>query len=318
MSGAGNCQNGHVEVVTVLIASNANVNQADDEGTAPLWIACHNGHAENVTTLIAANANVNQADNNGATPLYTACTEGHTEVVVTLIAANAEVNQADNRGATALYVACQKGHNEIIATLLAANADVNQANNNGATPMSTTCYFGHRGCVQLLSSYGASRTWPRPAPYDTAEHVATRKGHHAITGWLRASPGWTALHHLEVLTPARALALLRGGADVNGAGPSTPLDLAKHLCSIGAAAAGSAAHVVLEWGAPWRRTTHKFYPPAVRARVAVLMRIAQAIKRGKAAYEADGVFVAFASPAAVADVFESCVIPHLIASQLWR
>ena len=56
----------------------------------------------------------------------------------------------------------------------------------------------------------------------------------------------------------------------------------------------------------------------MHARVADLMRIAQAIKRGKAAYEADGVFVAFASPAAVADVFESCVIPYLIASELWR
>ena len=66
--------------------------------------------------------------------------------------------------------------------------------------------------------------------------------------------------------------------------------------------------------APWKRTTHKFYPPEVRARVAELMRVAQAIKRGKAVYEADGVFVAFASPAAVADVFESCVIPHLISS----
>ena len=86
----------------------------------------------------------------------------------------------------------------------------------------------------------------------------------------------------------------------------------------GAADAGSAAHVVLEWGAPWSRTTHKFYPPRVRARAAALMRIAQAIKRGKAAYEAGGVFVAFASPAAVADVFESCVIPHLISSDVWR
>ena len=47
------------------------------------------------------------------------------------------------------------------------------------------------------------------------------------------------------------------------------------------------------------------------------MRIAQAIKRGKAAYVADGVYVGFASPAAVADVFESCVIPHVIASDLW-
>ena len=83
-------------------------------------------------------------------------------------------------------------------------------------------------------------------------------------------------------------------------------------------AAWRSAHVVLEWGAPWSRQTHKFYPPAVRARVAALMRIAQAIKRGKAAYEADGVFVDFASPAAVADVFEACVIPQDIASEMWR
>ena len=46
--------------------------------------------------------------------------------------------------------------------------------------------------------------------------------------------------------------------------------------------------------------THKYYPPAVRARVAAMMRIAQAMSRGKAAYEADGVYVAFTSPAAVA------------------
>ena len=86
----------------------------------------------------------------------------------------------------------------------------------------------------------------------------------------------------------------------------------------GIATAGSAAHVVLEWGAPWKRTTHKFYPPAVFARVAELMRIAQAIKRGKAAYEADGVFVEFANPAAVADVFEAHVIPHAVSSEAWR
>ena len=54
------------------------------------------------------------------------------------------------------------------------------------------------------------------------------------------------------------------------------------------------------------------------ARVAELMRIAQMIKRGKAAYVAKGVCVEFANPAAVADVFEACVIPRIIASELWR
>ena len=90
------------------------------------------------------------------------------------------------------------------------------------------------------------------------------------------------------------------------------------ICSSGVTDAGSAAHVVLEWGAPWSRTTHKFYPPEVRARVAALMRIAQAIKRGKAAYEVKGVYVEFANPAAVADVFEAHVIPHAVASEAWR
>ena len=53
----------------------------------------------------------------------------------------------------------------------------------------------------------------------------------------------------------------------------------------------------------------------MRARVVALVRIAQAIKRGKAAYETDGVFVEFANPVAIADVFESCVIPHAVASE---
>ena len=166
--------------------------------------------------------------------------------------------------------------------------------------------------------YGANRTnlaggnWNNWLPA-TAEDIATYFGHQHIVDELRLNRDWSQLHHLEVLTAERARALLRDGAQTD-TGVPTPLDRAKELCRSGAADAGSAAHVVLEWGAPWSRQTHKFYPPAVRARVAALMRIAQAIKRGKAAYEADGVFVAFASPAAVADVFESCVIPRLISS----
>ena len=101
----------------------------------------------------------------------------------------------------------------------------------------------------------------------------------------------------------RRLARLRG---------LTPLDRAMELCSSGAAAPGSVAHIVLNWGAPWKRQTHE-----VRARAVVLMRISLFIKRGKAAYEADGVYLEFANPAAVADVFEDCVIPHAAAAASW-
>ena len=48
------------------------------------------------------------------------------------------------------------------------------------------------------------------------------------------------------------------------------------------------------------------------------MRIAQYIKRGKAAYEVDGRLVGYANPVAVADVFESFVIPHEAKWEAWR
>ena len=99
---------------------------------------------------------------------------------------------------------------------------------------------------------------------------------------------------------------MNGGGDVHrraGADGPTPLDRAKELCSTGAAAPGSAAHVVLEWGAPWSRATHQFYPPAVRARVAALMRIGQRLKR---------------SDRFIIEVWEAVVVKHVVASAYWR
>ena len=58
-------------------------------------------------------------------------------------------------------------------------------------------------------------------------------------------------------------------------------------------------------------------PAGGAPRAVVLMRISLFIKRGKAAYEADGVYLEFANPAAVADVFEDCVIPHAAAAASW-
>ena len=98
----------------------------------------------------------------------------------------------------------------------------------------------------------------------------------------------------------------------------TPLGRAKFLCMTGRADAGSAAHVLLESGAPWSRQTHHFYPPKVRAGVADLMRVAQFVKRDKAAYKVDGVLVGYENPGAVADVFEVCLVKYLVASAYWR
>ena len=322
------CHKGHIEVVATLLAENADVNRVAFGGITPLYAACHNGHIEVVATLLAENADVNKADNDGDTPLYAACGNGRAEVVATLLAENADVNQAANDGTTPLYAACGgNGRAEVVTALLAENADVNKADNEGNTPLYVACENGDLGVVQLLSSYGASRIFTDTdanlleAPYDTAEHLAIEQGHHDTAAWLVTSRHWSLLHHLEFITTERALELLRDGVSTDAAAPGdlTPLDRAKELCNSGAADAGSAAHVVLEWGAPWKQETHAFYPPAVRTCRVALMWIAQSIKRGKASYEVKVSEASYeALPAAFADVFESCVIPHLISSEAWR
>ena len=323
------CHNGHIEVVATLLAENADVNKADNDGDTPLYAACGNGRAEVVATLLAENADVNQAANDGTTPLYAACGgNGRAEVVTALLAENADVNQAANDGTTPLYAACGgNGRAEVVTALLAENADVNKADNEGNTPLYVACENGDLGVVQLLSSYGASRIFTDTdanlleAPYDTAEHLAIEQGHHETAAWLVTSRHWSLLHYLEFITTERALELLRDGVGTDAAAPGdpTPLDRAKELCRSGAADAGSAAHVVLEWGAPWKQETHTFYPPAVRARRVALMWIAQSIRRGKAWYEVKFSEASYeALPAAFADVFEICVIPHLISSEAWR
>jgi hypothetical protein len=383
------------------------------------------------------------------TPLIAAVRLRRVADVAALLAIGVDVHEpmTDGSGRTALHLACEMGDAEIASKLLAAKANVDQADSDGNTPMLLACFHGDFRFVQLLSSYGASRNFPGvDAPYDTAEGIATEEGHHEVAAWLVTSRFWTPLHHLEVLTPERALALKEAGADIHADDEpmlavmvddldaddapeeisfsleqvpdpvtaaaavvnlekphlrtptqltvkhlkkyllkkiktemsvevdflcrgtllddehslgviwralwrdqaddlvlefrllplegsfeaaaaaeltalerrGTPLGRAKFLCMTGRAAAGSAAHIVLEWGAPWSRQTHKFYPPKVRARVAELMRVAQSIKRDKAANEVDGVLVGYENPGSVSDVFEVCLVKYLVASAYWR
>ena len=326
----------HSEIVTTLIDANADVNLADDTGATPLRIACKKGAAHTVYELIAANADADKPNNRGETPLVAACRLSNQNVrilvviVNRLLAANADVvaadawltnriaaNGANDEGPPLMVLACRHGHAQVVARLLDANGDI-ERRYSGLTPMRIACEFGHRGCVQVLSMCGANRTnlagsivggaWVHDA---TAEAVAARFGHQHIVDELRLNRDWSQLHHLEVLTADRARVLLRDAADVvhaaAGAGGPTPLDRAKELCSTGRADTGSAAHVVLEAGAPWSRQTHKYYPPAARKRAAELMWFTSHIKRRSSG--------SFPIPH---EVWEAFVVRHAIASGVWQ
>ena len=64
-------------MVTLLIGhSGIAINQGNNDGTTPLFIACQEGHHETVAVLLKdARILVNKADV-GATPLFMACQGG--------------------------------------------------------------------------------------------------------------------------------------------------------------------------------------------------------------------------------------------------
>ena len=153
------------------------------------------------------------------------------------------------------------------------------------------------GIVQLFSppTAPAAPSRPSPPPGDTAEHFATDedpprpprlprpqrrrrrhaapppRGPHARARAREAAhrdtaraPRATAPTSWRTPPPRRATAV---GV------PPTPLDRAKELCMTGRAARGSAAHVVLEWGAPWSgRRTASARPRCARERRGTVLR----------------------------------------------
>ena len=142
-----------------------------------------------VEALLAANASVDMAKDDGMTPFLFASQSGCAEAISALLQANATVvNQGfhspEGMGITPLIHASLRGHVEVATRLLEANAMVDLAMVDGATPMFIACKYGHLGVVQLLSSYGASRAWPFVAPHDTAEHIAALHGQHHVVAWL--------------------------------------------------------------------------------------------------------------------------------------
>ena len=281
---------GHRECWQQLLASGADANQAQYDGSTPLIMACQHGHSDCVQQLLASSADVNQAQHDGRTPLFTACMNGHSDCVQQLLASGADVNQARDDGATPLIMACQKGNSECVQQLLASSAAVNQAQDNGGTPLLAACQQGHHAPVMLLSSYNAKRDsgdW-------TAEQLAEHGGHAKLLAWLQESREWTPLHHLEVLTADRTRALLRGGADLRSGSPS-PLELAQHT-------EGEASALVRQ-AACWSEGSHHLFPATARVYAVEVMRVGYLLAWSPR-------YVAEA--ASLVDVWRDNVLPHAV------
>ena len=153
-----------ISEIQQLLEAGADANVKNTYDATPLYMASENGHSEVVKLLLAAGADVNIAENIfGTTPLIAAVTDGHAEIVKLLIAANADVNIATKTvGLTSLIIATQEGHADIVKQLIeaGANIDATMMDRNGDkyTALQISRRLGHVEIVKLLLSAGAKET----------------------------------------------------------------------------------------------------------------------------------------------------------------
>lgn len=149
-------ENGHTEVMKLLVNHGAVVNTVDELGNTPIkWVV---NDLDTVKFLIKNGADVDRANKNGFTLLMAAAQRGATDVVKFLIQRGADVTAKTSGGDTALTsMFDDRNENVEIAKLLIKNgADVNAKENYfGHSPLIMSAKFGDTEIANLLIKNGA-------------------------------------------------------------------------------------------------------------------------------------------------------------------
>jgi ankyrin repeat protein len=105
-------QNENIMVVNLLLKYDADVNQLNNDGDSPLYLAALNGDSEMVKLLLEKNPDIDKENSNSFTAFYTAAAKGYTEIVKLLLKSGAAVDKSVN-GFTPLQAAKAYDHTEI-------------------------------------------------------------------------------------------------------------------------------------------------------------------------------------------------------------
>jgi hypothetical protein len=118
----------------------------DDKGRTALVLAAQQGHCELVKLLLDLGAHIHGRDDTGTTALIWAADAGHCEVVQLLLGRGAYVHSRDDTGVTALMKAVSSAHRETANLLLNHGARVNARNNDGVTALMIAAQKGAVRC----------------------------------------------------------------------------------------------------------------------------------------------------------------------------
>ncbi len=153
-------QNKHKPVVEYLLSNGARIDEKNGpDGLTALYKACANGSLDIATVLVDAEADINVKDEFGFTPFYSAVQNKHIPVIKYLLSKGARIDEKNGPyDDTALNRACVIGSLEIVKILVNAGADINAVNKQGKSPLDFAVEKNHQSIVDYLKSL--QPPWP--------------------------------------------------------------------------------------------------------------------------------------------------------------
>ncbi|XP_052089965.1 uncharacterized protein LOC127726586 [Mytilus californianus] len=133
------CHNNYLPLIQWCIYHGVDVNQCNSFGVSPLFVSGQEGHTELVKLLMEKKADINKCDQNGVSPLLMACQRNHKDVVKLLLDNKADINKCKDGGIFPLLMACQINHIDIVKLLIDNKADINNCADNELSPLLVAC-----------------------------------------------------------------------------------------------------------------------------------------------------------------------------------
>ena len=145
--------NGHMDVVKLLIENGADVNLKGEAWYGPLHAAAAKGHIEVVKILLENGADVNIFHQNK--PLHYTAMNGHIEVARILLAHGADINAKGTDEAAPLHTAVSNNRLAMLKWLLSQGANVNPRAAYGCTPLHFAAFGNNVEIGKILVEQGA-------------------------------------------------------------------------------------------------------------------------------------------------------------------
>ncbi|GMH36922.1 hypothetical protein BSKO_04795 [Bryopsis sp. KO-2023] len=148
-------EEGHVDVVEILLEAGAEIDAQNRAGGAALHSAVQKDHLEVVKVLVKAGATVDLKTDDGFTPLLMATFNVHLEVAEFLMESGADVNAKDSRGDTVLMSAAHFGGQMLVQLILDNGGEKDAQNTAGITAVGYAAFYGNDEAIEVLLDAGA-------------------------------------------------------------------------------------------------------------------------------------------------------------------